>query len=219
MDRPVASKLNRWLQRLIELVLVVVLGCAVAAPVAGQPLSVADAARRAAAAPMSAPIARSVMAGGADVDGDGAVDFINPTGQGLRDVDGFGSGAFLASRDGGSRDHVGADFLNRPGQDVAAPISGYVTKIGFAYDGDARFRYVELTNRAIGYVARVFYLTPTVEVGQAVRLGRTIGTALSLQDRYPGISDHVHVETTEIGVGRVDPAKLIPSPVLRFAAR
>lgn len=202
-----------------ELALVVVLGCAVAAPVAGQPVSGGHAVRRATAVRAPAPTPEAAMSRGADVDGDGAADFANPTGEPLREVDAFGSGAFLASRDGGSRDHAGADFLDRPGEAVAAPISGYVTKIGFAYAGDAELRYVELTNRAIGYVARVFYLTPSVEVGQAVRLGSPIGAALSLQGRYPGIEDHVHVETTEIGIGHVDPAKLIPLPTLRFASR
>lgn len=154
---------------------------------------------------------------GPDVDGDGAPDFTNPTGQEAREVDGYGSGAFHASRDGGAREHAGVDYLSVARQAVRAPISGYVTGIGYAYEGDARLRYVELTNRAIGYLVRVFYLEPAVGIGQAVRLGQPIGEALSLQARYPGISDHVHVETSRIGRGYVDPTPLIPQPVWRFA--
>lgn len=149
---------------------------------------------------------------GRDVDGDGAPDFVSPTGLGLRFEDNFGSGAFLASRDGGVRRHMGADFEVKAGQSVVAPISGYVTKIGFAYAGDQQLRYVELTNRAIGYVSRVFYIDPKVEVGQAVRLGQAIGVGLTLQQRYPGITDHLHVELTDLARGHVDPAKFIPSP-------
>jgi len=156
--------------------------------------------------------AKDVMPPGADVDGDGAPDFVNPTGKPLRADDAFGSGVFLASRDGGVRRHLGADYVAVAGQAVAAPISGYVTKIGFAYAGDQQLRYVELTNRAIGYAVRVFYLQPVVMLGEAVRLGQTLGRAESLQGRYPGITDHVHVEVAELARGHVDPAKLIPSP-------
>jgi peptidoglycan LD-endopeptidase LytH len=149
---------------------------------------------------------------GRDVDGDGAPDFVNPTDKGVRDVDNFGSGHFLASRDGGVRRHEGVDYVSTAGQDVQAPISGYVTKIGYAYSDDANFRYVELTNRAIGYVARVFYVQPVVVLGQAVRLGQVVGTTETLRKRYPGITDHVHVELAEIARGHVDPNKFIPSP-------
>jgi murein DD-endopeptidase MepM/ murein hydrolase activator NlpD len=165
---------------------------------------------------LAAAPARVVMPKGRDVDGDGAPDFVSPTGFGLRFEDNFGSGAFLASRDGGVRRHLGADFDAAPGQAVAAPISGYVTKIGFAYAGDQQLRYVELTNRAIGYMARVFYIDPRVEIGQAVRLGQAVGVALTLQARYPGITDHVHVELTDLARGHVDPAKFIPSPGAMF---
>src|SRR5690606_26576081 len=67
---------------------------------------------------------------GEDVDGDGQADFVNPTGQAPRIHDSYGSGAFGASRDGGSRHHEGVDYTAQAGQDVRAPISGFVTKIG-----------------------------------------------------------------------------------------
>ncbi len=149
---------------------------------------------------------------GVDVDGDGAADFINPTGLGLRGVDGFGSGAFLASRDEGARLHRGADFVAAAGQRVNAPMSGYVTKIGYPYGDDLSLRYVELTNRAIGYVVRIFYVQPGVTLGQALRQGDMIGVSQSLQRRYPAITDHVHVELTDLAYGHVDPAKFIPTP-------
>ena len=154
---------------------------------------------------------------GADVDGDHAPDFANPTRHPTRVEDDFGSGAFDASRDGGSRRHRGVDYLANAGQTVAAPISGYVTKIGYAYDDDQNLRFVELSNAALGYVARVFYVDPSVEVGQTVRLGRPIGVARTLQSRYPGIGDHVHLEISRPGKGVVDPTALVPSGVFRAA--
>jgi hypothetical protein len=39
-------------------------------------------------------------------------------------------------------------------------MSGYVTKIGYAYAGDTGLKFVEITNPALGYVARAFYVTP-----------------------------------------------------------
>jgi murein DD-endopeptidase MepM/ murein hydrolase activator NlpD len=132
---------------------------------------------------------------GADVDGDGAADFVNPTGKAPRTEDAYGYGRFGASRDGGVREHEGVDWTAEAGQPVVAPISGYVTKIGFAYAGDQDLKYVEVTNPALGYVARIFYVDPAVEVGQAVRLGESVGTAHSLQAKYPGgMTDHVHME-------------------------
>jgi peptidoglycan LD-endopeptidase LytH len=132
---------------------------------------------------------------GADIDGDGAADFVNPTGQAARTEDAYGYGAFGASRDGGAREHEGVDWIAEAGQDVVAPISGYVTKIGQAYAGDPDLKFVEITNPALNYVARVFYVNPSVAVGDTLRLGQSIGQAHSLQAKYPGgMTDHVHME-------------------------
>lgn len=145
---------------------------------------------------------------GRDLDGDGAADFVNPTGKVARDHDGFGDGDYGASRDGGVRRHEGVDYSARAGQTAVAPISGYVTKIGYAYADDREFRFVEITNPALGVEARVFYLNPGVVEGQAVRLGAPIGRVESLQGRYPGITDHVHLEIAEAG-RRINPETVI----------
>jgi murein DD-endopeptidase MepM/ murein hydrolase activator NlpD len=136
---------------------------------------------------------------GRDIDGDGAPDFANPTGGDPRGHDRFGAGYFHASRSGGARQHEGVDYDSQAGQEVVAPISGYVARIGLAYPDDARLKYVEIDNPALHLEARVFYVDPKVEVGQTVELGRPIGTAHSLQARYAGITDHVHLEIEEAG--------------------
>jgi biotin carboxyl carrier protein len=146
---------------------------------------------------------------GADIDGDGAPDFANPTGAAPRGHDEFGDGYFGARRDGGSRDHEGVDYQATAGQEVHAPMSGYVTKIGYAYAGDTGLKFVEITNPALGYAARAFYVTPTVEVGQAVHLGQSVGKVESLQGHYPGITNHVHLEILAPGGDRVNAAGLI----------
>lgn len=160
------------------------------------------------------PVRKELVWSGADIDGDGAPDFANPTGGVPRGHDDFGDGNFGARRDGGSRSHEGVDYVASAGQDVRAPISGYVTKIGYAYAGSSDLKFVEITNPALGYVARAFYLTPVVEVGQAVRLGEAIGRVESLQGHYPGITDHVHLEVMEPGGERVNAAELIVRKVV-----
>jgi murein DD-endopeptidase MepM/ murein hydrolase activator NlpD len=165
-------------------------------------------ARIAPAQPKPAPVMELVWKG-ADIDGDGASDFANPTGAAPRGHDDFGDGFFGARRDGGSRAHEGVDYVARAGQAVHAPMSGYVTKIGYAYAGDTELKFVEITNPALGYAARAFYVTPGVELGQAVRLGQPIGQVESLQDHYPGITDHVHLEILAPGGDRVNAAQLI----------
>ncbi|MBC7668481.1 MAG: peptidoglycan DD-metalloendopeptidase family protein [Gemmatimonadaceae bacterium] len=155
------------------------------------------------------PVRKELVWSGADIDGDGAPDFANPTGAAPRGHDEFGDGNFGARRDGGSRDHEGVDYVAVAGQAVKAPISGYVTKIGYAYAGYSDLKFVEITNPALGYVARAFYVTPGVEVGETVRLGQIIGHDQSLQKHYPGITDHVHLEVMQPGGERVNATALI----------
>lgn len=147
---------------------------------------------------------------GADVDGDGRADFANPTGQEPRLYDAYGEGEFGARRDGGSRRHEGVDYKARAGQDVDAPISGYVTKIGLAYSGDQTLKFVEITNPALNYAARVFYVNPKVQVGDTVAIGQPIATAHSLQRKYPGgMTDHVHLEILDRRGARIDATRMI----------
>jgi murein DD-endopeptidase MepM/ murein hydrolase activator NlpD len=147
---------------------------------------------------------------GADVDGDGQADFANPTGHEPRGHDAYGEGEFGASRDGGVRRHEGVDFIAQAGQAVVAPISGYVSKIGFAYAGDNNLRFVEITNPALQYAARVFYIDPSVAVGDAVAVGRVIGSMHTLQAKYPGgMTDHVHLEVIDTKGQRIDATRMM----------
>jgi hypothetical protein len=145
---------------------------------------------------------------GADINGDGVGDFVNPTGHAQRGKDAFGSGAFLASR--GGRAHAGVDYVAKAGQQVVAPIAGFVTKVGYAYADDS-YRYIEITNRITGYTARVMYVGPEVKVGEALALGQPIGRAESLQRRYAGITNHVHLEIARLNGRQLDCTKLIPA--------
>jgi murein DD-endopeptidase MepM/ murein hydrolase activator NlpD len=163
----------------------------------------------AAAAPAPVLRERTVWIG-ADLDHDGQPDIADPTGAGPRGSDAYGEGRFHARRDGGEREHEGVDYIAKAGQPVEAPISGFVTRVGFAYPDDQSLKYVEIENPALKLTARVFYVDPEVAVGQSVAVGHEIGHAHSLQRRYPlGITDHVHLELVDRRGRKLDAGKLI----------
>lgn len=160
-------------------------------------------------APQTVAAARPLP--GRDVDGDGQSDFMNPTGLPERTHDAYGFGTYGASRDGGVRMHEGVDYVSVAGQAVKAPMSGFVARLGYAYAGDQTLRTVEIVNPALNYVARVLYVEPGVEVGQAVHLGQAIGKAQSLQEKYPGgMTNHVHLQIAHAGNDWMDCSRLIP---------
>lgn len=193
--------------------LAVVGGAALAAPAvheAGGPRAMFAEATGRAPRVVAPEHVRRLVWRGVDIDGDGQADFANPTGRATRQTDAYGCGAFGASRDGGARPHEGVDFVADAGQPLVAPISGYITKIGFAYPGDSTLKFVEISNPALRYVARVFYIDPQVAVGQSVHLGQVIGAHHALEHRYPGgMTDHVHLEIIDTRGERLDAARLI----------
>jgi peptidoglycan LD-endopeptidase LytH len=201
--------------QITTLIAFVAAGAAAAAPLSRpearvQIANVVEQAAAVVAPEPAAPAPQKPVWEGADVDGDGNPDFANPTGQETRGHDVYGEGEFGARRDGGSRRHEGVDFKADAGQPVEAPISGYVTKIGYAYPGDQTLKFVEITNPALRYAARVFYVNPKVQVGDSVALGHPIGTARSLQRKYPGgMTNHVHLEVLDPRGRNIDAARMI----------
>lgn len=145
-----------------------------------------------------------------DLDGDGDADLANPTHGKVRGTDAYGSGKFGARRDAGKRKHEGADFVVAPGADVAAPVGGVITDIGFAYQGKEKLNFIEIKNEALNLKARVFYVDPIVAIGQTIMAGDSIGAAENLALRYPGgIVNHVHVELHD-AMGVLDPEQVLP---------
>ena len=110
-----------------------------------------------------------------------------------RGVDDYGSGAYGASR--GKRKHRGVDFACYPDTLIASPVSGFVTKLGYAYSDDLSYRYVEVTDDT-GLQHRIFYLKPLVYIRGFVEADKTIlGSAQNIQKRYSsGMINHIHYE-------------------------
>ena len=108
--------------------------------------------------------------------------------------DKWGAGHFGASR--GSRIHHGIDYICPPESQVLSPVTGKITKLGYAYKKDENenpYRYVQITAQD-DKQHRVFYVEPILAVGRYVREGDIIGFSQDLGERYQGITPHVHYE-------------------------
>ena len=119
-----------------------------------------------------------------------------------RVADSYGQGHFGASR--GSRTHKGIDFVCHPGTRVCAPSGGKVTKLGYPYGDDLSFRYVQITDDD-GYNHRLFYVQPSVQVGDFIVKGAVVGEVQSLDNRYKGITEHCHYEIKDKDGNVIDP--------------
>lgn len=110
----------------------------------------------------------------------------------IRGIDKWGSGAFLASR--GGRPHWGADVALAPGFLFPMPCHGIVSRIARPYADDPLYGGY-LIRADWGATVRAFYVEAAREVaGKYLLAGAPLGAVQSLQGRYPGIIDHVHVE-------------------------
>lgn len=122
-----------------------------------------------------------------------------------RKCDSQGCGHFGASR--GSRTHNGIDLECMAGTLAGSLVDGMVSKIGWPYGDDPSFRYVEVESQ--GYAFRLFYIDPLVKEGQQVRRGDILGACQSLMHRYPGITDHLHLEIKDEHGDFVDPTPVL----------
>lgn len=121
-----------------------------------------------------------------------------------RGDDAWGNGAFGADR--GGRSHRGVDLLASAGDPVFAPIDGDIVRRARPYDDDDELDGLLLrgTGAWAGMEIKLFYIEPARCVGPVVA-GDIIGRLQSLQRRYPGIPDHLHLEIIKDG-RHVNPA-------------
>ena len=113
-----------------------------------------------------------------------------------RNTDDWGSGSFGASRDGGTRPHLGTDYTVTEGEVVYAPFDMEIYSGSYPYAGNLSFKGVKFNTKINGvdYNGRIWYFVPyTGIVGSMVSKGDPVGVAQSLQSKYPGITDHIHV--------------------------
>jgi len=134
--------------------------------------------------------------------------------------DAGGKGHFGASRSGGTRAHKGIDIATTVDQKVFSPISGKITKIGWA---NATHRYVEVSGVTVlkdmngkmypgeDCTVRVMYIKPSVEKDKLIEKGALIGKAddLHRNKQYPKtVGQHVHVEI-KVGDANINPDHIV----------
>lgn len=115
-----------------------------------------------------------------------------------RRTDGFGSGQYGAPR--GSGTHHGLDVVARAGEDVMSPIDGVVVREALPYANDPSYRGILIrgTGEWSGIEVKMFYVIGR-KSGQ-VAAGEVVGTAQDISMKYPGITNHVHLEVRQDGI-------------------
>lgn len=119
----------------------------------------------------------------------------------------YGSGQFGSPRDHGTRHHLGLDIVTMPGEAVFSPISGYLVREAFPYKGDHSLTGLVLRGAGqwSGYEVRIFYAEGLL-CGN-VSAGQQIAVAQNLKMKYPGITNHVHIEVRR-GATVLPPAEI-----------
>lgn len=115
----------------------------------------------------------------------------------LRGSDPMGSGAWGAPR--GDRKHRGIDYAAPVGTEILSPVRGTVTKLGYVYASDLRYRYVEVEDATTKLRHRVFYIEPRVRLFEYVYPDTVIGIMQDIAGKWPGrgMVNHVHYEVMD----------------------
>lgn len=114
----------------------------------------------------------------------------------IRKSDSYGSGHYGASR--GNRLHRGIDYACYPETKVLSLTDGHISKLGYPYGDDLKFRYVQVTDPD-GNDLRYFYVSPCVQLGIEIKSGEPLGFTQKLGARYKGITEHFHFEIKKDG--------------------
>jgi len=124
-----------------------------------------------------------------------------------RTLDAQGSGHFGAPR--GTHIHNGIDLACYPGTSVYSAVYGEISKIGYPYSHDLKYRYVEVTDIE-GLQWRYFYVKPSVNKGDVVDLDTVLGVTQELP--YEGITQHCHLEIKDVNGDFLDPTERVAHP-------
>ncbi len=117
-----------------------------------------------------------------------------------RTHDGFGTGQYGGRRDGGARSHRGLDIVTKPQEKIFAPIDGDVVREAIPYAKYPAMKGMVIRGKAAwsGYEVKIFYVEGLFS--GAVAAGQHIGYAQDISIKYPGITNHVHVEVRKNAV-------------------
>ncbi|XP_078390011.1 leukocyte cell-derived chemotaxin-2-like [Cetorhinus maximus] len=119
----------------------------------------------------------------------------NPTNR-VRGTDGYGSGFYGAPR--GRRTHLGVDVICSDGSKVLAPFTGRMVRQAKPYGNNNAIDNGAMLEGS-GYCVKMFYIKPKNNL-RSFRKGDVIGTLLNIQDVYPGMISHVHIQMCDTSV-------------------
>jgi murein DD-endopeptidase MepM/ murein hydrolase activator NlpD len=114
-----------------------------------------------------------------------------------RGIDVWGSGQYHAPRDENTRPHDGLDIAASIGELVRSPIDGNITREAVPYRllrGILSGIYIEGIEQFEGYSVKMFYIDVKATLCGPVKAGSIIGNVQDIRWRYPGITNHVHLE-------------------------
>jgi len=139
--------------------------------------------------------------------------------RGTRANDAWGSGLFLASRDGGSRKHLGRDFVSVPGDEIPAVFKGRTSRAGFAYpDGKLHSLWLEGQDEWEGWRAQYLYVALSADAivgidfqqGETVAFAEDVAAYYAAKDPTRKMTNHVHLML----IGPVDPGIYLPTDLV-----
>ncbi|XP_078392761.1 leukocyte cell-derived chemotaxin-2-like [Cetorhinus maximus] len=119
----------------------------------------------------------------------------NPTNR-LRGTDGYGSGFYGAPR--GRRTHLGVDVICSDGSTVDAPFTGRMVKMVIPFGNNHAIENGAMLEGS-GYCVKMFPIA-ALRYNGSVTKGEVIGRLLNIQDVYPGITSHVHIQMCDTSV-------------------
>ena len=125
----------------------------------------------------------------------------------VRKSDSYGVGAFWESRRRRTSNsagetvtveyrHRGGDYIVVAGEEVFAPVTGFVVRVTDAYSSDGH-GLKAIVIKSDDYEAKILYVRPDALIGPGsfVVAGETkLGSAQAVSAKYPGITDHVHIQ-------------------------
>jgi len=127
--------------------------------------------------------------------------------QKTRVKDKYGSGQYGASRDAGTRMHKGIDIIVSPNEKIFCPIKGSIIREAMPYQNDPSYKglVIKGSDAWTGYELKIFYVEGLFS-GSANE-SQEIGFAQNLTTKYPGITNHIHLEVKFQGQ-QIDPFEL-----------
>jgi hypothetical protein len=117
----------------------------------------------------------------------------------VRVNDDWGGGLLGDSRDGGTRPHLGVDFVGEKGEPFYAPFPMHLYDTSYPYQGDAHYKGYKFRTKVgtVDFDGRIWYVVPnSALLGRDIEQGELIGYVQDIDAKYPGITNHVHIHAS-----------------------